>query len=116
MLVQLPPTASSMMNVVSRIIITAMPSMPSVKRMPHDGIQLQSTTDCHPVCDGSKLHQSPSETMNSIAKVTSTMNHGIDAPPDVTSSPGVVDVAAPPTQINTAPASGMASSARRTQD
>src|SRR5262249_6825813 len=116
MLVQLPPTASSMMNVVSRIIITEMPSMPSVKRMPHDGIQGQSTTDCHPAGVGSKLHQSPSDTMNSIENVRSAMRGGIEAARDVASSRGGVEAAAPPIQISNAPTSGMTSSARRTQD
>ena len=70
MLVQLPPTASSMMNVVSSTIITAMPSMPIVKRMPHDGIHAQvDNATATPRCAGSKLHQSPSETTNSTAKV-----------------------------------------------
>ena len=49
MLVQLPSTASGMMNVVSSTIISAMPSMPSVKRTPHVGIHATSTAACQPV-------------------------------------------------------------------
>ena len=38
-LVQPPRTASGIMSVVSRMSINEMPSMPSVTRMPHIGIQ-----------------------------------------------------------------------------
>ena len=57
-----------MMNVVRRIIISAMPSMPSVKRMPHVGIQAASIAACQPVSAGSNDHQRPSETRNSMTK------------------------------------------------
>src|SRR3954471_11051651 len=115
MLVQLPPTASSMMNVVSRIIITAIPSTPIVKRTPHDGIQGMSIPDCQAAFAGSKLHQSPSETANSIAKVSSAMPRGLDATPLTTSSPSVSRARAPWNQITAAPASGMIKSTGRIQ-
>ena len=46
MLVQLPSTDSTMMNVVSSTIITAIPSIPMVNRIPHVGIHARSTMDC----------------------------------------------------------------------
>src|ERR1043166_9095493 len=115
MLVQLPPTASSMMNVVNNAIMTAMPSTPIVNRMPHDGIHATSTSDCHPTLVGSKLHHSPSETMNSIANVTSAMSRGVAAIPFATSSPAAPRCRAPSSQINAAPMSGMMRSAGRIQ-
>ena len=115
MLVQLPPTANSMMNVVRRIIITAMPSTPSVKRIPHDGIHDQSTTDCHAATDGSKLHQRPSDTTNSIANITSAIMRGTLAVPVATSSSPWVDRPTLCTQMPTAPINGMARRAGSTQ-
>ena len=104
------------MNVVSRTIITAMPSTPSVKRMPHDGIHAQSTTDCQPAIAGSKLHQSPSETTNSTANVTQREHarRAGRAGRDFVLGRGRI-VRRPCTQIATAPSSGMSRSAGRIQ-
>ena len=63
-----------------------MPSMPTVNRMPHDGIQAGSTTDCHPAFAGSTLHQSPSETTNSATNVSSASRAGGRPRADATSS------------------------------
>src|SRR6476646_2912230 len=115
MLVQLPPTDNSMMNVVSRIIMTAMPSTPSVKRTPHDGIHGMSITDCHAAFAGSKLHHKPIETTNSIANVSSAMPRGLDAVPFTTSSPSAALRRAPWNQITAAPASGTIRSTGRIQ-
>src|SRR5262245_34259256 len=111
MLVQLPPTASNMMNVVRRIIMTAIPSTPTEKRTPHVGIHGLSTIDCQPVCPGSKLHHNPNETMNSTANVRNATSLGERAAPLATSSPGGTEVVAPCSQMIAAPTSGIRSSA-----
>ncbi len=69
MLVQLPRTARGMMKVVRSTIISAIPSIPIVKRTPQVGIQAASTDACQPVSDGLNDHQSPSDTMNSTTKI-----------------------------------------------
>src|SRR4051812_46270940 len=99
MLVQLPSTDNSMMNVVNSTIITAMPSTPTVKRMPQLGIQATSTTDCHACCPGSKFHHNPSETTNSTANVASASIRGVAAAPETTSSSAPPFAAAPCSQI-----------------
>ena len=113
MLVQLPKTVSGMMKVVSRIIISAMPSMPSVKRMPQVGIHCVSTAACHPVFAGLNDHQSPAETRNSTSR---TKNAITRACPFDDSEPALLPEASPSTSSNTAPTSGMISSAGSTQD
>src|SRR5262245_48374859 len=115
MLVQLPPIANSMMNVVSRIIMTAIPSTPTEKWTPHNGIQGTFSVDCQSLFDGSKLHHRPSDTTNSTANVISASILGVLAAPDATSSPGGTDVAAPRAQMTAAPSSGIRSSAGRIQ-
>src|SRR5215510_6908469 len=103
MLVQLPPMANSMMNVVSRIIMTAMPSTPTEKRTPHDGIHGKFTIDCQPESSGLKLHQSPNETTNSARNVRSASVLGERAAPLATSSPGGTEIIAPCAQMSAAP-------------
>jgi hypothetical protein len=115
MLVQLPSTDSSMMKVVRSTIMSAIPSMPIVKRMPHDGIQAKSTTDCHAVVAGSKLHHRPTETTNSMAKKSSASMRGVEATPLATSSPGGRSRLTPCPQIAAAPSSGIRRSAGSTQ-
>src|SRR5689334_6818002 len=86
MYVQLPNDASAMMNVVSSTIINAMPSSPTVKRVPHEGIQCTSNTNCQPAPLGLNVHHSPNETMNSTKKVMSASTRGVAATPLTTSS------------------------------
>ena len=68
MFVQLPSVESGMMKVVRSTIISAMPSMPSVKRTPQLGIQDMSIDACQPLSAGLYDHHNPSETMNSRTK------------------------------------------------
>src|SRR5687768_3846002 len=65
MLVQLPSTASGMRKVVSRIIITDMPSTPRRNVAPHCGIHDAAKLDCHTGPVGSYDHHSPAESTNS---------------------------------------------------
>ncbi len=115
MLVQPPSTASTITDVVSRIIISEMPSMPIVKLMPHVGIHGTLTMACHPAAAGSNDHQRPSDTTNSTTNVPSAIKRGAAAVPDATSSPPGAPPGSPCSQIATAPAAGTASSAGRTQ-
>ena len=74
--VQLPIAESNMMKVVSSTIISAMPSRPSVKRAPHDGIHAMSNRCCQPVTAGSNAHQRPTESTNSMAKTIVASERG----------------------------------------
>jgi hypothetical protein len=104
--VQPPSIESGMRNVVSRIIITAIPSTPSVKRTPHCGIQRQSIVACIAVTLGSYDHHRPSETANSSSSVKNAMRRapsGLRLPAD------------PCAQSAAAPRSGMTSRTGSTQ-
>ena len=111
MLVQLPSTASGMMKVVSRTIINAMPSIPSVKRTPHVGIQAMSIEACQPLSAGLYDHQRPSDTTNSSRKNQKAICRaaGFSTPPSAPCS------RAGSASNATAPMSGISSSAGRTQ-
>ena len=137
MYVQLASDDNTMMNVVSRIIINAMPSIPIAKRTPHDGIQAILTANCHWASAGSNAHQRPNETMNSIRNVSNAIVRAGPATPVAISStevrgsaparaaadssgaaagaPPVRPPVAPCNQIKTAPAMGMASRAGKIQ-
>src|SRR5438270_458088 len=89
MYVQLPSDDNTMMNVVRRIIINAMPSMPMAKRTPHDGIHGISTANCQRASDGSNAHHRPNETMNSTRKVSKASVRAGPATPVAISSTAV---------------------------
>src|SRR5687768_6900974 len=103
-----------MMKVVRRTIISAMPSRPSVKRIPHDGIQARSKECCQRSSAGSNDHHRPSDRTNSIAKNRVASVRGPRAAPETTSS----SPSAPRRPVNrtsSAPTTGIASSVGRIQ-
>src|SRR5947208_1413012 len=107
-----------MIDVVSRIIMSAMPSMPSVKRMPHDGIHDRSNAACHADTVGSNDHHSPIDTMNSTSSVMNAIHRGALAMPAAISSlPGATPrrLGVGVSQMTAAPTTGIASSAGSTQ-
>ncbi len=111
--VQLPSTDSGIRNVVSRIITSAMPSMPSRSLAPHALIHGRSKTACHPAAAGSKLHHRPIDSTNSATRTTSAIHRALPNEPSVTSaSPGV---SLPIASTTTAPTIGRSSSAGRIQ-
>jgi hypothetical protein len=112
--VKLPYDASSMMKVVRSTIINAMPSRPSVKRMPHDGIHQWSYRCCQASSAGSKAHQRPIERMNSSAKKAVASRCGPRAVPDATSS-SPSSPRRPVKATSSAPIRGTARSAGRIQ-
>src|SRR5688500_9959580 len=116
--VQLPRIESAMIDVVSRIIIIAMPSMPSVKRMPHEGIHVMSKTACHAPCIASNDDQRPSDTMNSTTSTATAIQRGpLATPAALSSAPGARPRLRPVgvSQMRPAPITGIASSAGNTQ-
>ena len=137
MYVQLPSDDNTMMNVVRRIIINAMPSMPMAKRTPHDGIHGISTANCQRASEGSNAHQRPNETMNSTRKVSKASVRAGPATPvaisstavpgltaaraaaDSSAAPCLATPARPPSapcnKIKSAPTIGMPSSAGKIQ-
>src|SRR5438477_11223719 len=89
MYVQLPSDDNTMMNVVSRIILNAMPSMPMAKRTPHDGIHGISTANCQRASEESNSHQRPDETLKSTRTVSKASVRAGPATPAAISSTAV---------------------------
>ena len=111
-LVQLPSTASGMMNVVSSTIIDAIPSTPTRNPTPQSVIHGRSTIACIPPSAGSSDHQRPSDTAKSTRKKASAMFRAADI---CWCAASRFPTVAPCSQRSSAPTRGIARSAGSTQ-